>query len=87
MKKAFSLTRHCSANPSCHCEGGTTEAIQKKVRRSTGLPHSRWSLAMTSFKPAFSLVEMLMALLVASLLLAALAPDAPKIKFNNAGGT
>ena len=74
MKKAFSLTRHCSANPSCHCEGGTTEAIQKKVRRSTGLPHSRWSLAMTSFKPAFSLVEMLMALLVASLLLAALAP-------------
>ena len=55
-----------------------------------GLPHSRRSLAMTcgkstqnpvgqalpdnSKKCAFSLVEMLMALLVASLLLAALAP-------------
>ena len=48
MKKAFSLTCHCSANPSCHCEGGTTEAIQKKVQRTTGLPHSRWSFAMTT---------------------------------------
>lgn len=58
----------------CHCEGIMTEAIQKKVQRTTGLPHYRRSLVMTGFSPAFSLIEMLMALLVASLLLAALAP-------------
>ncbi len=50
------------------------EAIYKNSSNkhtNSGLPHSRWSLPMI---PAFSLVELLMALLVASILMAALAP-------------
>ena len=76
--------------PSLRGKATAAEAIQKPTslkgedqknlttRHLSGLPRSRRSLAMTTAQPlkeaAFSLVEMLMALLVASLLMAALAP-------------
>lgn len=90
LERHLSLRGNAKFNRVCHCEKQSDEAIQRNVQnqhRGSGLPHlllpkSRfrakwvllkgfhWSHAMTGF----SLVEMLMALLVASLLLAALAP-------------